>query len=113
MKMNAKVYSLEEIRHVIQNIADQYDLKAVYLFGSYARGSAGADSDIDLLVDTKGSSIRTLFQLGALYDDLTNCFDCPVDLVTVDAIMQQHHMVSEDDFRDRIWREKVCLHEVA
>jgi len=31
------------------------ELKAVYLYGSYARGEAGPDSDIDVLVVLKGN----------------------------------------------------------
>ncbi|XMB78672.1 nucleotidyltransferase domain-containing protein [Streptococcus agalactiae] len=33
---------------MIKPIADKYELSAVYLFGSYARGEADNQSDIDL-----------------------------------------------------------------
>ena len=42
----------------------------MYVFGSYARGEANADSDIDLLVDLIGTSIRSLLALGNVYCDL-------------------------------------------
>ena len=61
------IYSIQEIQQRIAPIAKQYGLKAVFLFGSYARGEAREDSDIDLLVDTSGTNLRSLLSLGALY----------------------------------------------
>ena len=51
------ICTLDEIRRIIVPIAQKYDLSAVYLFGSYARGTAREDSDLDLLVDTTGARI--------------------------------------------------------
>ena len=47
-----------------------YGIRSVYLFGSYARNEATEQSDIDLLVDTSGTALRSLFSLGQLYCDL-------------------------------------------
>ena len=47
------IYTEEEIRLCITPVAVRYRLKAVYLFGSYARGEATDESDIDLLIDTE------------------------------------------------------------
>ena len=46
------IYTLEQIRDAVAPIAKKYQIPAVYLFGSYARGTATEESDIDLLVDT-------------------------------------------------------------
>lgn len=51
------ICTLDEIRRIIVPIAQKYNLSAVYLFGSYARGTAKEDSDLDLLVDTTGARI--------------------------------------------------------
>ena len=45
-----KTYTLDEIREIVSKLAAQYGAKRVYLFGSYARQEADAQSDIDLLV---------------------------------------------------------------
>ena len=50
------IYSIYEIQQRIAPVAKQYGVKAVFLFGSYARGEAREDSDIDLLVDTSGTT---------------------------------------------------------
>ena len=44
------VYSIEHIKNIIEPIAESYQLPAVYLFGSYAKGKATEKSDVDLLV---------------------------------------------------------------
>lgn len=107
------VYSLDEIRNRITPIAEKYHLRAVYLFGSYARGHARSDSDIDLLVDLTGTEIKGLFALSALYSDLEDALQKPIDLVTVSALTQTAQMPSEEDFRKTVMQERVELYAVA
>jgi len=64
------VYTTDEIKHKITPIADKYQLRAVYLFGSYARNEATKDSDVDILVDRAGSKINGMV-IGGLYHDLS------------------------------------------
>lgn len=106
-------YALEEIRQKIAPIAIKYQLPAVYLFGSYARGSANADSDLDLLVDTTGTSLRSLFSLGALYAELEEAFGKKIDLITVSSLQQRAQMESEAQFRANVWKEKVSVYAAA
>ena len=77
------IYTLEEIRSRTLPIIQKYHIPAMYLFGSYARGQATEDSDLDFLVDTTGTSLTSLLRLGALYCDLENAFEKRVDLITV------------------------------
>ena len=51
------IYTIDEISSRIRPVAEKYHLKAVYLFGSYARGEARDDSDVDLLVDLSGADL--------------------------------------------------------
>ncbi|MBI1916694.1 MAG: nucleotidyltransferase domain-containing protein [Planctomycetes bacterium] len=48
------------IRRVVKRIVQQFDPEQVILFGSQARGDAGPDSDVDLLVvmDVQGSRLE-------------------------------------------------------
>jgi predicted nucleotidyltransferase len=50
------------------------------LFGSVLRDEAGAESDIDILVDALPGA--TLFDLGGLQADLQDLLGVPVDLLT-------------------------------
>ena len=45
------VYSIDEIKMIVSDVARQYGVKKAALFGSYCRGNADKNSDIDLLID--------------------------------------------------------------
>ena len=59
----SKVYTIDEIIELITPVAKRYAVASVWLFGSYARGEATCDSDVDLLID--GGAIHSLYQLSA------------------------------------------------
>ncbi len=51
MAADAKsLVSIENISALVQPLARKYHAKEVYLFGSYARGEANENSDLDFLV---------------------------------------------------------------
>lgn len=107
------VYTISEIQTLIAPIAKKYHIPAVYLFGSYARGTATEASDIDLLVDTSGTTLTSLLSLGALYCELEESLQKPIDLITVSSLQQKAQMPSEQDFRETILNERVKLYDVA
>jgi predicted nucleotidyltransferase len=107
------VYTFEEIQRRILPIVRKYRIPAMFLFGSYARGDATQDSDLDFLVDTTGTELTSLLRLGELYCDLEEVFNKPIDLITVGAIMQQSTMESDLDFRNTVLKERVRLDDVA
>lgn len=82
--MTEKVYAIEELRQAVAPIAKKYGVECVWLFGSYAKGCAAADSDIDLRVE-KGS-LRGLFALSGLRQELCAALDKEVDLLTTGSL---------------------------
>lgn len=94
------IYSVNEIRDIVVPIAKQHHIGRVYLFGSYARGEATADSDIDLRVD-KGS-VKGLFALGAFYADLEDGLGKHLDLLTTGSLDQK--------FLQSIAKEEVLIY---
>lgn len=56
-----KAYTVDEIKKIAGEIAERHGVERMFLFGSYARGDAKADSDLDFRID-KGR-IRGLFAL--------------------------------------------------
>ena len=62
-------------------IVDQFHPAKIILFGSYARGTGGPDSDVDLLVvmDVKDSKRRQAVEINLALSDRT----FPLDLIVV------------------------------
>ena len=48
--MENTVITLENITALVKPLAEKYHVNAIYLFGSYARGEADENSDLDFLV---------------------------------------------------------------
>lgn len=71
------LYSLNELNSLLVPICKEYNLKEMYIFGSYARGEATDKSDIDIYVD---SGLKGLSFYGLL-ERLTNKLGLRVDLI--------------------------------
>ncbi len=70
---------LDEQRNQILQIADQYGVKNIRIFGSVARGEASLTSDIDLLVDL--NTQWTLLEHVGFMQDLAELLGRKVDVV--------------------------------
>ncbi len=95
------VYTREEIIRIVSPIAEEYKVDAVYLFGSYARGEARPDSDMDFLISR--GELRTLFQLGGLQAALSDAFHKKVDVLPEDSLTAA--------FRQSAARDEVKIYE--
>ena len=104
------VYTIEQIKERIAPVAQKYNLPAVYLFGSYARGEATEKSDVDILVDKTGTALKGLFALGGLYNDLSEAVNKEISLVTTDALEQESTKKRTPWFVDNFNREKVKVY---
>ena len=105
-------YTIDEITRRITPVAQKYRLAAVYLFGSYARGGATAESDVDLLVDLSGSVIRGLNFVN-LYNDLESALGIRVVVVTADSIQVPTTRRGRLHFREAIQRERKMIYAAA
>ena len=107
------VYTESDIKRLVAPVARKYGLRAVYLFGSYARGEATEASDVDLLIDTTGTPIKSLLQLAEVYCALETALGKPVDVITISSLEQKARMPSEEHFREQVRKERVELYAVA
>lgn len=77
-----KVYSVSQLKSALSPVFDKHGVRRAVLFGSYGKGTATTDSDVDLLVD---SGLRGLRFVGLL-DDVQRALGKPVDLFDVTHI---------------------------
>ena len=76
--------TLNAIKSTVEKISKKYDVKTVYLFGSYARGEATEKSDIDLRIE-KGN-LRGLVQLIKFENELKDALGTNVDVLTTSSL---------------------------
>ena len=72
--------TIDDIKKVIAEIAPQYNLKKVTLFGSRATGKNHDDSDIDLIVEFETDAV-SLLKLSRLMIKLEEMFGVKVDVI--------------------------------
>lgn len=103
-------FDLNRIKKLIAPIAEKYGLRSVYVFGSYARGEASEDSDVDIMIDRKGSSVHGIFGMNALFNELKEVLGKEIDLVTVQSLNQASTLGRNADFAENVIKERVKVY---
>lgn len=93
------ILTIKQIRERIRPIAKKHHIKEVYLFGSYARGEANADSDVDIYCSS--GDIDTLFKRAGLIRELQEALEKDVDVVTIGSNLRERFKknIEEDMLR--------------
>lgn len=76
------IYTSLQIQTILQPVFADYKIKKAILFGSYAKGKANENSDVDILVD---SGLRGLPFFGLL-EDVVTALGKNVDLLDVSQL---------------------------
>jgi len=84
---------MEQIRSVVRSVCEEKPIARVELFGSVARGTARAGSDVDLLIEFLPGSNAGLFEIGALKEDFEERLGCRVDVVSRRAVEQSRNPI--------------------
>ena len=100
--IGSSVLTIKQIKERIKPIMAKHKVEDVYLFGSYARGEANSDSDVDLYCSS--GDIRTLYDEVDFTDELEAALGKKVDVVFIGS--QMH-----DYFRQQLEEDmiKLCL----
>ena len=93
--------TIEEIKNRIKPIAKTYGIDKISLFGSYAKGEANEESDVDFYID-KGK-LRSLIQYYSFVNELEKTFVCHVDVVTTG--------IQDKVFLSKIMEDGILIYE--
>ena len=99
--MSQQILTIEKVTAIVKPLAQKYHIKEVYLFGSYARGDADENSDLDFLVF--GGEGFKLTQIFAFSEELRETLQKRVDVFEINEINQ------DSEFYKTIMREKVLV----
>lgn len=97
--MNNNVFTINVIECLVRPIAEKYKVKEMYLFGSYARGDANENSDLDFLV--YGGEDFKLTRIFSLAEELREVLQKNVDVFEINEINQ------DSDFYSTIMKERL------
>ena len=77
--MTTRIYSVEDIKKMLNEILRNTDVEKAILFGSYAKNTPTKYSDIDILIDSNGKIKGLKFY--AIMDMIKEKFDKEVDVI--------------------------------
>jgi predicted nucleotidyltransferase len=80
--------ALASHRPALVDVLARYNARNPRLFGSVARGEAGADSDIDVLVDLDPDSGNELLRVAGIGEEFSRILGVRVDVVA-DALLRE------------------------
>ena len=102
--MKKSVLTIDEIRSALDEICKDSSVNRIWLFGSYARNEADAESDIDLIVDLDRALDIEIF------DSIDGVKLDTLPLKSFDR-KRQSDLLFNKRFVDRVDRERILVYE--
>lgn len=99
------VYTINQICELIEPLVKQHGINKVYLFGSYARGEADEESDVDLAIEM----IDDYYFFDA-YSDLKAKFDNHADILLVSILLAPKTHTAQL-VKDNFLKERTLIYE--
>ena len=88
---NHGILSIEDIKHICADVFALYHVEFCYLFGSYAKGEATENSDVDLLVSAETSGLAFFEMTERLRESLHK----KVDLLDLKQLSNNENLLRE------------------
>ena len=98
--VNPCVLTIKQIKERILPVLAKHNIREVYLFGSYARGEAKNNSDVDIYCES--GDIKTFIQQGFLEDELKEALGKDIDLIFIGTELN-------DFFKEQLEEDKIRL----
>ena len=101
--MSTHIYTIEEIKEILSKILQNSPVCKVILFGSYAKQQANKQSDLDLIIDTKGA-LRGFDLLELIYS-IEQSFKKQVD------VFEKYEIIENSKIDNEIKKTGVVVYE--
>ncbi len=98
--VNPGVLTIKQIKERILPVLAKHQIHEVYLFGSYSRGEATRNSDVDIYCES--GDIKSLWDAAGLDDELKEALGKDVDVIFTSATMNSF-------FKEQLDKDKIRL----
>lgn len=85
------ILTLEQIKTICEDVFKKYSVDYCYLFGSYAKGKASENSDVDLLISMTNDGMNYFELIETLREKLKK----KVDLLDISQLENNYHLTKE------------------
>ena len=96
------ILTIRQIKDRVRPILAKHNINEAYLFGSYSRGEANRNSDVDIYCEE--GDVTTLWKLSAFCDELREALGKDVDIVTIGSEIDAQLIEQIDEDKIRIVR---------
>ena len=87
------IYNINKLKELLHPIFDANPVYKATLFGSYAKGIATDQSDVDIVIDSRGQLLNMSFY--GILDEITELLGKQVDLFELSEIRKPSLMYTE------------------
>jgi hypothetical protein len=99
--ISSRILTIKQIKQLIKPVIEKHKIEDVYLFGSYARGEANGNSDVDIYCSS--GDVSTLIEESALIRELETALGKEVDVVTIGSKMHDYFKKQLEEDMIKIW----------
>ena len=98
--LDRSILTIKEIKDRLRPIIEKYHIEELYLFGSYSRGEATRDSDVDIYCSLGDLKNEGWFPSGRLLEEFKEALKKEVDLITFGSTL--HPLFMEQINTDKV-----------
>lgn len=95
------ILTIKQIKQLIKPVMEKHHISDVYLFGSYARGEARSDSDVDIYCSE--GDVITLYNEVDFIKELEKALGKKVDVVTIGSKMSAYFKKHLEEDLIKLW----------